>query len=205
MTVADVELIFEVDELSEHAIETIYERHDALVEDHKSITLLTVTAPGSTPLAAAKAVIKDLESSAGVTVARCYEDLVSRHDIADRCGVTTQAVGNWIRGDRKGLHRFPAPFNHVSGGVWLWGEVNDWLRRSGFSADEIQHPCREDYALINREIRELRAHAVSVEISLDPPSQCRDLHQKSHHQAQHGSGRVVRETVLTGGSTSRRT
>lgn len=161
---SDFELIFAVDDLSDDVIDQIYDRYDAIVAGHETVTLLTVTAEGATPFTAAKAVVRDLESIDGVVVRRCYEDLVSRRDIAERCEVSPQAVGQWIRGDRHKGHTFPDPFNLVAGGIWLWGEVNSWLRRSGLKYYEIAYPCRDDYAEINRWISNYRAHSVAITV-----------------------------------------
>lgn len=154
---ADFELIFAVDELPEDTVWSIYEHHDALVASHGALTLLTVTSQGATALAAAKAAAISLEGFPDVRIKRCYEDLVSRIDIAERTDATPQAVGQWIRGERHKNHPFPEPFNLVSGGVWLWGEVNQWLRRTRKTADGIQFPCKEDYAEINKWLNERQA------------------------------------------------
>lgn len=154
---ADFELIFAVDELPEDTVWSIYEEHDALVASHGALTLLTVTSQGMTALSAAKVAVLSLERFPEVRVKRCYEDLVSRIDIAERASATPQAVGQWIRGERHRNYPFPEPFNLVSGGVWLWGEVNQWLRRAKKTADEIQFPCKEDYAEINKWLNERQA------------------------------------------------
>ncbi|MFE0024014.1 hypothetical protein [Amycolatopsis sp. NPDC059021] len=161
---SDFELIFAVDDLSDDVIDQVYDRYDSIVAGHETVTLLTVTAEGATALTAAKAAIRDLENIDGVVIHRCYEDLVSRRDIADRAEVSPQAVGQWIRGDRQRAHPFPDPFNLVSGGIWLWGEVNAWLRRSGLNYYDLSYPCREDYADINRWINYHRAQSVAVTV-----------------------------------------
>lgn len=150
------ELIFAVDELADDTVWSIYEEFDALVATHGALTLLTVSVPGANAVRAAKSAVEELERLQGVRVKRCYEDLVSRMDIAERTEATPQAVGQWIRGTRHRDQPFPEPFNLVSGGVWLWGEVNQWLRRVGKKADDQQFPCKEDYADINKWLNERR-------------------------------------------------
>ncbi|GAA3430540.1 hypothetical protein [Kutzneria kofuensis] len=167
----EFELIFAVDQLTDDAIDAIYDRYDALVAGHGDMTLLTVTAEGPTPVAAGKTAVRDLELLAGVIVQRCYEDLVNRKDIAERCNVSPQAVGLWIRGDRQRKHPFPQPFNLVGGGVWLWGEVNEWLRRTYKPQDDVHYPCRDDYAEINRWIAEHRAQKRMLHVDFSWSSQ----------------------------------
>jgi hypothetical protein len=155
--VAKFELIFAVDKLDDDTVWSIYEKCDALIATHGSLTLLTVMSEGATALRAAKMIVQGLERVPNVKVKRCYEDLVSRVDIAERAATTPQAVGQWIRGERHRDHPFPEPFNLVSGGVWLWGEVNQWFRRTGKKSDNLQFPCKEDYAEINQWLNERRA------------------------------------------------
>ncbi|SHG32931.1 hypothetical protein [Streptoalloteichus hindustanus] len=162
------ELIFAVDGLAEGAVWAIYEDFDALVATHGTTTLLTVTTPGPTAPMAAKAVVAKLEKTARVVVQRCYEDLVNRVDIAERCRTTPQAVGQWIHGKRRREVPFPEPFNLVNGGVWLWGEVNEWLRRSGKPSDDVQFPCRADYYEINHWLNERRTQRRLSAVNAQP-------------------------------------
>lgn len=80
----------------------------------------------------------------GIRVRRLYEDLVTRAAIASRTGMTRQAVGNWIRGDRKAATPFPEPYQLAGGGLWLWGEVSAWI-----GEEEIAYPTRRDYPAVN--------------------------------------------------------
>ena len=51
-------------------------------------------------------------------------------DIAQRCGVTPWAVGNWRRPQRH--LDFPPPAGTVSEAPWWdWETVCDWLERTG--------------------------------------------------------------------------
>jgi hypothetical protein len=154
----DFELTFEVDELPDDVLDAIDQEFDAVVSGHPGLTLITVLVPGVTALGAAKTAVKKLEHLPGVVVRRICEDLVNRRDIAERSNVSIQAVGQWIRGDRHKFNAFPQPFNFVGGGVWLWPEVNDWLRRTEKEFDEsVAFPCRNDYYEINRWISHRRA------------------------------------------------
>lgn len=155
---AQYEWIFVVDELADDAIDAVYETCDALVSHHGGLTLLTVTAEGNTAVEAAKVIITQLQQEKQlVRVQRAYEDLVTKVDIASRCDTTPQAVGQWVRGQRLRVFPFPDCFSLTAGGIWLWGDVNDWLRRTGKSGDDIEYPHGGDYVSINYWIHEERS------------------------------------------------
>ncbi|MGH3885804.1 MAG: hypothetical protein ACRDSZ_04405 [Pseudonocardiaceae bacterium] len=155
---AQYEWIFVVDDLSDDAIDGVYATCDALVSHHDGFTLLTVTAEGSTAAEAAKTTITQLQHERQlVRFQRPYEDFVTKVDIAARCSTTPQAVGQWVRGKRQREFPFPGRFSLTAGGIWLWGEVNHWLRQAGKSSDDIEYPCREDYSAVNHWICEQRA------------------------------------------------
>lgn len=143
------ELIFAVDALSDVTVTAIYDTYDALYARHGDTYLLTITQEGPTARDAAERAVAVLETQHGVTIHRLCEDFVNRGDIAERTDSTVQAVGQWIRRDRLKNAPFPEPYSFVSGGIWLWGEVNDWLRRVGKDADELHYPGRVDVAEIN--------------------------------------------------------
>ncbi len=154
---AQYEWIFVVDELADDAVDAVYETFDALVSRHGGLTLLTLTAGGDTAIEAAQTTITRLQQERQlIKVQRAYEDLVTKVDIASRCHTTPQAVGQWVRGKRLRDFPFPECFSLTAGGIWLWGEVNDWLCRTGKSGDDIEYPHREDYVSINHWIREER-------------------------------------------------
>ncbi len=152
---AQYEWIFVVDDLDDDTVDAVYETCDALVSRHGGLTLLTVTAEGGTVIESAKAIVAQLQQDRQlIKVQRAYEDLVTKVDIASRCDTTPQAVGQWVRGKRLREFPFPECFSLTAGGIWLWGEVNDWLCRTGKSGDDIKYPRREDYVSINHWIRE---------------------------------------------------
>lgn len=154
---AQYEWIFAVDDLADDTVDAIYETCDALVSRHGGLTLLTVTADGATAREAAKTIIVQLQQERQlIKVQRAYEDLVTKVDIASRCHTTPQAVGQWIRGKRLRDFPFPERFSLAAGGIWLWGEVNDWLCRTGKSGEDTECPHREDYVSINHWIHEER-------------------------------------------------
>lgn len=85
-------------------------------------------------------------------------DLVSVTDIADRVGVTREAVRNWSAGKRR-AGRFPAPVGTPSGSkVWEWTAVHSWLRDNLGIWDELEMPTHQEYATIEHLLR-MRARA----------------------------------------------
>ncbi len=142
---AEYELTFKLDPLTDEQEDAVYDATDAVVGVHGGTTLATITGDGCSATEAAKRAVTVLELH-GAVVRRLYEDLVSRSMIAERAGVTPQAVGHWARGERQA--DFPEPFNHAAGGLWIWGEVNTWLGRRDLG-DGLNHPYGIDYIHVN--------------------------------------------------------
>jgi hypothetical protein len=148
----EYELTFEVSGIDETVDEALSVDFDVMVGvGHDGTEFVTATIEAASAVEAARSLIGCLHSL-GVTVHRLREDLVTRKDIADRAGVTPQAVGYWIRGDRAVGATFPAPYNPVAGGVYLWSEVNSWLRENGKDSDDWEFPSREDIICINADL-----------------------------------------------------
>lgn len=147
----EYELIFEVDEPTEEQVNRLYDTVDAIFARHGRTNLVTITSDGASALPAALRATEQLESL-GFSVHRLYEDFVTRSEIAERAGVTPQAVGLWIRGERvtDTENQFPEPYNYAarSQTFWLWSDVNIWLR-SIAKNDDMCHPSRIDYVLVN--------------------------------------------------------
>jgi hypothetical protein len=148
------ELLFEIHPVTDETLDRVVEEIEAGHSTHGNTHLLTVWIDGHSALAAAREAVATL-SKLGVVVVRLYEDLVTRQDIADRAKTTRQAVGQWIRGERRGSadRTFPDPYHVVGGGVWLWAEVDSWLAQFGDS-DGVSYPSRCDFPLINASILE---------------------------------------------------
>jgi transcriptional regulator with XRE-family HTH domain len=144
------EWIFIVDDATTAVVADIYERYDALLSEHGDVQLLTVTLTGPSAPVAAHTGISDLTRDCKLQILRTHADLVTRSDIAERVGSTAQAVGQWVRGDRHRETPFPKPDNFVAGGVWLWGTVNEWLRKVGKDHEsDVDYPTREDHAAVD--------------------------------------------------------
>lgn len=148
------ELLFEIHPVTDDTLDMVVEEIEVGHATHGNTHLLTVWMDGTSALAAARAAVAKL-SRLGIIVVRLYEDLVTRQDIADRANTSRQAVGQWIRGERRaGSERsFPDPYNAVGGGIWLWADVNAWLSQFGES-DDVAYASRCDFPLINAAILE---------------------------------------------------
>ncbi|MFI7060258.1 helix-turn-helix domain-containing protein [Kribbella sp. NPDC050124] len=148
----EFELTFEVSGVDETVDEALSADFDVMVGvSHDGTEFVTATIEADSAVEAARSLIASLHSLE-VTVHRLREDLVTRKDIAERAGVTPQAVGYWIRGDRAVGATFPAPYNPVAGGVYLWSEVNSWLRDNGKDSDDWEFPSRADIICINADL-----------------------------------------------------
>lgn len=93
--------------------------------------------------------------SAGATIVRIEPDpLVSASDIADRTGITRQAVSLYVNGERG--DGFPKPVACISGPrpLWKWSEVALWLHAAG----KVETVVLEAAQLIDR----LNAEGVEV-------------------------------------------
>ncbi len=149
MVVAAFELIFEIEALGEEREFALLDAYDCFLGGHGRVVLLTITWEGRDATEAALGAVGELRRH-GVVIRRFVEDLVTRRAIAERSGKTTQAVGLWARGERQVADPFPAPYVLAGGGLWLWGEVNEWLRRQGHAHDDgIAYPTRADHARVN--------------------------------------------------------
>ncbi|QKT11483.1 helix-turn-helix transcriptional regulator [Rhodococcus sp. W8901] len=131
---------------------TIAEEFGGRVDDRSGLQLLTVTTEGMRCATAGMSLVDQL-AARGVRPLRTHPDLVTRQDVADRAGVTRQAVGQWVRGVRQKGTPFPVPFNTVSGGIWLWGDVYAWLRHHDYGRDTgLRYPTLDEHVRIDRHI-----------------------------------------------------
>lgn len=142
-------LTFEVASFTDEQLDHIEQTFDVIASEGHGPTEVTAILEADSPLAAAQAARRAI-GGAGVTIRRYLPDLVTRTDIAERAGITTQAVGNYVRGSRGS--DFPAPYFDVASGAWLWGEVLPWLRAQGL---RVEDPCsylgrRDTEAVMNR-------------------------------------------------------
>ena len=138
------ELRLEIAPIPEDIEDAIAESFDCLIATHSGMTSVTLSATGDTCVAAALSAIEQLRDLGAVPI-RLIDDLVGRREIARRAGVTPQAVGLWIRGERHTASPFPPPFVDAGGGLWLWGELVPALADRGVVVDgDVRYPSRLD-------------------------------------------------------------
>jgi hypothetical protein len=107
---------------------------DLAWSSHDGQVTATVFTDAPDPVAAAAHLAARIgEHVPGARVTGASEQLVSVGDIADRAGVTTEAIRLWAAGKRRAKTPFPAPRGRISQGrtqmkIWAWGEVVAWLR-----------------------------------------------------------------------------
>lgn len=143
------EVTFEIAPASEAIEDAVAAAFDGVLASHSGVTTVTLTAEGETAIDAARTAANSLRKI-GAPPLRVVEDLVGRTEIAERAGVTRQAVGLWVRGERQAISPFPAPYVLVGGGLWLWGEVLPALRARGVDVDDpMEHLTRHDIHLVN--------------------------------------------------------
>lgn len=150
-------LTFEVDSFTDEQLDTIEQAFDVVASEGHGPTEITAILEADTPLAAAQ-IARRVIGGTGITIRRYLPDLVTRKDIAARAKVTTQAVGNYVRGERG--TDFPAPYYDVASGVWLWGEVLPWLRGQGV---HVEDPC----SFLDRRDSETVMHRIWSDTKVD--------------------------------------
>lgn len=158
------ELIFvldEVGELGDPRVDAVEAELDALFERHGDLCLATISVEATSAYSAAVEGVRHLVA-AGFVVRRSYPDLVNRAEVAERLGVTRQAVGNWIRGERQSAVVFPSAVHLAAGGLWLWGDVIDWYRASGceITDPELRYPSIDDHVAIDAYVQNQRRWTV---------------------------------------------
>ena len=87
-------------------------------------------------------------SRAGIVPIRSVPDIVDTSAIASRAEVTRQAVDHWVRGARG--EGFPDTFWPAGPRVWLWREVNDWLKENSKAFDaDVEYPTKCDHTMLD--------------------------------------------------------
>ncbi|HEV7761355.1 MAG TPA: hypothetical protein VGO78_20260 [Acidimicrobiales bacterium] len=123
---------------------------DVVWRTQARLAFAIATVQATTALEAAELVTRQVTDA--VPTARPVKldpDLVSIPDIANRIGVTREAVRNWANGARQA--NFPVPKGIVGDGikVWTWADVNGWLRRNLNLGDPETFPDERETVVIN--------------------------------------------------------
>jgi hypothetical protein len=108
-------------------------------------------------VSAARLLIKRMgDELPAATPYRVARELVNTSEIADRIGVSRQAVRNWSSGERRD-GSFPPPMDVVGDQkVWEWGTVNAWLRFNLGLDDGLFYPSPWELGEIDAYIRAVR-------------------------------------------------
>ena len=132
------------------AVEAL-EAIDAMLFRGAGVDLLTMTGVGDNAVVAARtAAVEAINLVPRLRVHRVDRDLVGVPEIAERIGRSRQNVSQWIKGERQ-VEAGPFPQPEGTAGrskVWLWSEVNAWLREVGLD-DGNNYPTRSDMTLID--------------------------------------------------------
>ncbi|GAA3749466.1 hypothetical protein HDA32_001128 [Spinactinospora alkalitolerans] len=184
---SEYEFIFVLDGISidDHdAVQLLTEELDALVSCSHGVHRMTVVGEGPDAVTAAKSVVtRALGLVPTMRIVRLDRDLVGVSDIAERTERTRQNVTQWVRGQRQRQDGvpFPAPEGTVGHSlVWLWSEVNDWLRGIGLDDGE-QRPTRAETTEIDWRLQTLKA----VRLNLIEGSDRADVHRVAEQLAEH--------------------
>ncbi|MEW1921054.1 hypothetical protein [Pseudarthrobacter oxydans] len=154
----DTEVRLRVNSLKEIQEDFLVEEFDAHIARHGQQTFVTVLLDGSV-LETLPEFIKMLAAN-GVQVHSVIQDLVTTTEIADRLGVSRQAVNNWCRAARKASSPFPSP-SVVSGvSLWDWGEVAGWARDQLQYEDPINYLSPDEIAVLNGRLAATRLRFV---------------------------------------------
>ncbi|WP_150237397.1 helix-turn-helix transcriptional regulator [Nocardiopsis quinghaiensis] len=156
----EYEFIFVVDgfSLDDHdEIETLGEELGALVSSFHGVLRMSVSGEGENAVAAAQSVVKSVHRIVpAMRFVRLHRDLVGVSDIAELTGRTRQNVDQWVRGQRHDGAPFPRPEAVVGRSlVWLWSEVDEWLREIGLD-DGLNWPSRDEMTEIDWSLKNLR-------------------------------------------------
>jgi predicted DNA-binding transcriptional regulator AlpA len=119
---------------------------------------LTAAVVGQNAVQAAVSFISDVMAAApGARPIMAERDLVNTTDIADRCGVSREAVRNWVKGRRR-QGRFPREVGSPGGQkVWEWGSVSAWLELNLRIGDGLLYPTHAEFADIDAHIKNVRS------------------------------------------------
>lgn len=134
----------------------------ALWVERDGVVTVTYTVIGPDVVAEAVKFAMEIESTIpGAAVTGWYADLVSVAQIAQRVGVSAEAVRLWTVAGR-GPGGFPVPMGRVGGGaktspVWRWADVAFWLKQSMHFQLDDELPSRHEIALLEAHLTGPRA------------------------------------------------
>lgn len=146
MTSFRLNIVFSgIDFDDDEAFEALADLHGVVWHGQGSIAYATGIIDALSATKAAELLARDVCSRVpSARPIRLDEDLVGLTDIANRIGVTSEAVRNWATGNRRA--HFPLPRGIVGAGikVWKWAEVSVWLRDNFLLGDDNEFPTGKE-------------------------------------------------------------
>lgn len=128
-------------------VSVLMEQLDATLARAGGVDLLVMSADGSDAIDAARNAALSVKFHVPqLQILRLDRDLVGISEIAERTGRSRQNVAQWVTGERRAdiAQPFPPPEAVVGRArVWLWTEVNAWLRHLRLE-DEEALPSRAE-------------------------------------------------------------
>lgn len=147
----DFEWTFEIAEQpTAEQLEFAEETFDGIVSIQDGLAHMSIAASGSNAESAAMSAV-DLLREQGIHPLGVVWDLVNRSGIAERAGVTRQAVSNWVTGRRNPVQTsFPNALSSTAGGIWVWGEILPWLRDADVDVEfDVDAPTLVELAKVD--------------------------------------------------------
>jgi predicted DNA-binding transcriptional regulator AlpA len=145
-----------VDPSDDEVVAVLTEELDATLAKGAGVDLLLMTAEGASAVDAAQNAMRSVGYLAPqIRFLYLDRDLVGVSEIAERTGRSRQNVTQWVNAERRGTASTPFPkIEGVVGRarIWLWSEVNAWLRLAGLG-DPIPSPRRHEITDIDFLIR----------------------------------------------------
>lgn len=135
-----------------------YDHFDGTLAEHCGRISVFVYGEGQSAYQVATTTIPKLEKI-GFSIVRTDPDLVDGPEIAERLGVTRQAVQNWAKGTRGSS--FPHPVGLPGGRrIWTWNQVVEWAKRE-HRTSEPQGLDQDSAAMVDAMLAR-RRHSVAA-------------------------------------------
>lgn len=166
MTEFCIEILFENLDLSDESVLAALAHAGVVTADVRDERTFRVTATieARNAVQAGAALVAELRDTVPhakpIMVAR---DLVNITEIAERVGVTREAVRHWAGGKRRAGH-FPRPIDAPGGQkIWEWASVHAWLHLNLGLSDGLTYPNHAELGAIDSYIQRCaEAPAASV-------------------------------------------
>lgn len=178
----EIELVVAGIDITDPRVDAVLDEHGSGVLWGQTDGITTATVFAASPAHVEQAVealyVMLAEHLPNATVVRVFDDLVGVSDIAQRAGLSREAVRLWSTGQRQD-GSFPAPVGHLGAGskqvaVWRWCEVNAWLTDRSLG-DGVARPSSLQAVRLDARLAELAARdAVLAEQGWESVGPARD-------------------------------